>query len=153
MGVWGDDSWSNYSWGWGNSVQDLTEAVSRNYKDRDTYQVFVKFVINVDDNTWSTKDIWSDLYEFDLWQGVYNEDESEWCNIYLFDNNVCGLCLWGDYGSTNPQFMGYEFGNYQRNDNEIILYNPEDSEQTSVFTINGDVMTSEDMPGVEFKKL
>ncbi|MBR2107711.1 MAG: hypothetical protein IJ937_10645, partial [Treponema sp.] len=89
----------------------------------------------------------------DLWQGVYNEDESEWCNIYLFDNNVCGLCLWGDYGSTNPQFMGYEFGNYQRNDNEIILYNPEDSEQTSVFTINGDVMTSEDMPGVEFKKL
>ena len=49
--------------------------------------------------------------------------------------------------------MGYEFGNYQRNDNEIKLYNPEDSEQTSVFTINGDVMTSEDMPGVEFKKL
>ena len=151
-GVWGDSSWNNTSYGWGISDQDLTDAVSRNGKARDTYQVSVKCVINVDDNTWKTKDIWSDLYEFDLWQGVIyeNEEETAWLNISLFENNVCGICRWD---LSNPEYKYSELGNYERNGNNIILYNPEDSEHTFVFTINGDVMTSEDLPGAEFKKL
>lgn len=150
-GVWGDSSWGNTSWGWNNSVQDLTEAVSRNSVARDTYQVFVKFVINVDNYTWNTKDIWSSLYEFDLWKGIVyeNEKETAWLNISLFENNVYGICSWD---LSNPEYKYSELGNYERNGNNITLYNPEDSELTRVFTINGDVMTSEDMPGVEFTK-
>ena len=154
MGVWGDSSWTNTRWGWGSSVQELTAALSNNSVARDTYQVLVKFVIEVDGNTWNTKDIWSDLYEFDLWQGIdYEEDrepETKCYNIYIFDdNNVFGLCTWGDYG----QLLGSEFGNYERNGNEITLYDPENHEPIIVFTIDDDVMTSEDLPGIEFKKL
>lgn len=154
MGVWGDRSWSNTSWGWGNSVQDLKEAVSRNSVARDTYQVAVTFAIEVDGNTWNTKDKWSDSYEFDLWQGViYENDEDRdpktaWINISLFDdNNVYGLCAWGDYADSSDQMIG----NYERNGNEIILYAPE---EIWVFTIDGGVMTSEDFifAGVEFTK-
>lgn len=150
-GVWGDSSWGNTSWGWNNSVQDLTKAVSRNSVARDTYQVFVKFVINVDNYTWNTKDIWSSLYEFDLWKGIVyeNEKETAWLNISLFENNVYWICSWD---LSNPEYKYSELGNYERNENNITLYNPEDSELTRVFTINGDVMTSEDMPGVEFTK-
>lgn len=157
MGVWGDSSWNNTSYGWGSSVQNLELAVFNNSVARDTYQVAVNFAIEVDGNTWNTKDIWSDLYEFDLWQGIVYENEEDrdpkWYNIYLFDdNNVFGLCAWEDNGSTNPQFMFSSVGNYERNGNEITLYNPENPEQPIVFTINGDVMTSEDLPGVEFTK-
>ena len=159
MGVWGDSSWINTSWGWGNSVQDLTEAVSRNSVARDTYQVLVKFVIEVDGNTWNTKDIWSDSYEFDLWKGIVYENEEDrdpktaWYNIYLFDDSdAYGLCAWGDNGSTKPQLMSSSVGNYVRNGNEITLYTPE-IELILFFTINGDVMTSEIWPGIEFKKL
>lgn len=151
MGVWGDSSWNNTSYGWGNSDQDLTDAVSRNEKARDTYQVSVKFAINVDENTWKTKEIWSPLYEFDLWQGVIyeNEEETAWLNISLFENNACGICRWD---LSNPEYKYSELGNYERNGNEITLYNPENPELILVFTINGDVMTSEIMPGVEFTK-
>lgn len=61
------------------------------------------------------------------------------------------MCM-GDNGSTNPQCMSSSVCNYQRNGNEITLYTPE-IELILVFTINGDVMTSEIMPGIEFKKL
>lgn len=162
MGVWGDSSWNNTSLGWSNSVQDLTDAVTKNYKDRDTYQVSVKFVINVDGNTWKTKDIWSDLYEFDLWKGVIYENEADrdpktaWFSIYLFNNSdAYGLLAWGsNAGSSNPQCLDGLLGNYERNGNEITLYDPYDSERTFVLTINGDVMTSEDplFSGVEFTK-
>ena len=163
MGVWGDSSWTNTRWGWGSNGQDLTAALSRNDLARDTYQVLVKFVIEVDGNTWSTKDIWSDLYEFDLWKGIVYENEEDrnpktaWYNIYLFDDSdAYGLCAWGDNGSTNPQLMSSSVGNYVRNGNEITLYNPEDPEDSElilVFTINGDVMTSDQVPDIEFKKL
>ena len=162
-GVWGDSSWNNTSYGWGNRVQDLTGAVTRNYVARDTYQVSVKFAINVDGNTWKTKEIWSDSYEFDLWKGIIYENEKDrepktaWFNIYLFDDSdVYGILAWGsNAGSSNPQCLDGLLGNYERNENEIILYDPYDSEHTFVFTINGDVMTSEDplFSGVEFKKL
>lgn len=157
-GVWGDSSWNNTSYGWGNSVQDLTEAVSRNSVARDTYQVSVKFAINVDDNTWSTKDIWSSLYdwdpsmliEYEVWEScVINDDGTQIIYISLFENNEYGLYVYeldqGQYPITR------DFGEYERNGNNIT-FNPEDSELTMVFTINGDVMTSEDMPGVEFRK-
>ena len=158
-GVWGDSSWNNTRWGWGISVEDLTAALSRNDVARDTYQVSVNFAIEVDGNTWNTKDIWSDLYEFDLWKGIVYENEEDrdpktaWYNIYLFDDSdAYGLCAWGDNGSTNPQLMSSSVGNYVRNGNEITLYTPE-IELILFFTINGDVMTSEIMPGIEFKKL
>ena len=159
-GVWGNSSWSNTSWGWGSSVQDLTAALSNNSVARDTYQVSVNFAITVDGNTWNTNDKWSDLYEFDLWKGVIYENEeamtpkTKWYNIYLFDDNdVYGLCEWWDNGYTNPYINDSEFGNYERNGNEITLYNPEILELITVFTIDGDVMTSEDLPGIEFNKL
>jgi len=160
MGVWGDSSWTNTRWGWGSSVQDLTAALSRNDLARDTYQVLVKFVIEVDGNTWNTKDIWSDSYEFDLWKGIVYENEeamdpkTKWYNIYLFDDSdAYGLCAWGDNGSANPQLMSSSVGNYERNGNKITLYNPENPEQPIIFTINGDVMTSDQEPDIEFKKL
>ena len=115
--------------------------------------------IEVDGNTWNTKDIWSSLYEFDLWKGIVYENEEDrdpktaWYNIYLFDDSdAYGLCAWGDNGSTNPQLMSSSVGNYVRNGNEITLYTPE-IELILFFTINGDVMTSEIWPGIEFKKL
>lgn len=160
MGVWGDSSWNNTSYGWSNSVQYLTEAVSRNSVARDTYQVSVSFVINVDDNIWKTKDIWSSLYdwdpsmiiEYEVWEScVISDDGTQIIYISLFENNEYGLYFYElDSGQKNQIDRG--FGEYKRDGNTITLYNSEILEQPIVFTINGDVMTSEDLPGVEFTK-
>lgn len=160
MGVWGDSSWSNTSWGWDNSVQDLIEAVSENSVASDTYQVLVKFVIEVDGNTWSTKDIWSSLYdwdpsmllEYEVWKSyVINDDDTQinFC-LSLFENNEYGLYI--EMLDQGLNQIDCDFGEYERNGNTITLYNSEIFEQPIVFTINGDVMTSEDFPGVEFTK-